>query len=246
MIIYIPLKDFPSDEPGVRPDARLVEMFKRRPNRELDGVVRIGYVDGRLFVRDGSRTIAALRAAGYSDDYAVPCVVTDADPMLSRLMFNNLRSRNFRHEVDAVAALVAQGYTLEEIAREAGMRVVHVRELHRIAQLPAEILDAADEGRIAWSTVRALARRPQAEIDYVVKMLRDESVKIRLADLKEIRQSAYEAGAQTLFDDWPDEIGTAQPVSAFIQNDCLHLYWGARKISVPMEEFLTWLESKKI
>lgn len=127
-------------------------------------------VDGRRVI-DGKRRCSALVQLlneGERVDTQVPIVEVPAseaapDPRIYGLARNANRSAGLVGQYDHVRSLHRDGWSVAQIARQSGMRRGEVRTLIQIAGLPEDIRQAAQDGRIAKTTLKRLAR--QAEND---------------------------------------------------------------------------------
>lgn len=132
-------------------------------------------IDGKWFVADGNKRLAALRALRDQDripaDYAVKCDEAAAEVDAQEISVAANLIREPLHEADTYTTfkdLAERGYTKEQIAARFGIEVNRVRRMLALGHLSPVILDAwrNDEfGRDAVNCVRAftLAASPEEQ-----------------------------------------------------------------------------------
>lgn len=138
----------------------VVRPLGERPRREQGGWVGVD----RWEVVAGERR---YRAAGLAGLTHVPCsaaVMTDDQVLYVQLVENEQRADVLPSErAAAFAALAAAGKRAEDVSAATGLPLATVRDLIRLAKLPAWMLAAVDAGDVLPSVAALVARIPDAE-----------------------------------------------------------------------------------
>ncbi len=123
-------------------------------------------VGDRFQVVSGSRRLDAAR---FTDTEAVPCLVLDLDDRQAReiTIIENLQRENL-HPVDeakAIAELLADGHTKEEVAARIGKTPAFVTRRAKLAAISPEVIQSAgaDIGRASIRALELLATLPPAK-----------------------------------------------------------------------------------
>ena len=121
-------------------------------------------LDGLLFLKKNGSTAAGVLV---TDDYEVPVTISDrsdADARATSLALNLIRSN--MHPVDefeALAQMVKDGATLEEIAAENARPVEEIRAALGLASIAPEIREAWRKGQIGGEAAQAYAQTQDLE-----------------------------------------------------------------------------------
>ena len=232
------------------PDPRMVKALRATVNLgepEYDGIIRLARLpDGRLAVRDGSRSIMAMRAAGFPDDFVVECSVIDIDEesewivFVDRLKFNAVRSKNPIDEYAAVLSLLQQEWSIEAIVANSGMRKSQVQAYARIgSDLLPDLRRAWLNGEITFTKAAKLARRPMTEQRAALAVL-EENEQLTDDDMRTLRRkAAHDAGQQVIFDDEEEDYG--EMITGVKQHGKARIRIGNASYTVDATELLEWL-----
>lgn len=109
----------------------------------------------------GERRFRALQLNAAAEAAVTCWLLTDAEVAWVQLVENDQREDVRPSErAAAYAALAAAGQTAEQIAAATGVALSAVRDLVRLARLPAWLLAAVDAGEVAPTTAAMVARIP--------------------------------------------------------------------------------------
>lgn len=117
--------------------------------------------DGKYAVEAGARRHGALKLLAQkgerAKDWPVPCVVIDAARAGEASLAENIQrvDMNAMDEVEAFAALIEGGATIDDVARRFGATVRHVEQRLALARLSARIRAAYRNGEINLDVARA-------------------------------------------------------------------------------------------
>lgn len=251
----IRLGDLPSDDEIIgSPNPKMARDLAKNGTHDVE--IRVAVTpSGDIFIRDGGRTVKALRKAGYDEDHGVRCavVVLDSDDIsrvfVDTLKFNNQRSSNYADEYLAASALLDRGWTERAIKEETGIDHGRLKQYVSIySGLFSELLDAWLDGKMTWTVAKALATRPQAEQEAALDILAEEGV-IKEADLRTLRHQAALAAGQGMFSD--DEEGVdfeaidfGTPVTGMLQGGKAKIWVRGKSYSVDESTLIEWLEGQ--
>jgi ParB family chromosome partitioning protein len=103
------------------------------------------------------KALAILAEEGHlPSDFGVPCAIHLDDATALSLAENFARKAMAPlDELDAFTALVDQGRTEDEVARQYGVQVLHVRQRLKLARVSPVIREAFREGRLNLDTLKA-------------------------------------------------------------------------------------------
>ncbi|MBT9444118.1 MAG: hypothetical protein IV086_00305, partial [Hyphomonadaceae bacterium] len=109
----------------------------------------------------GARRLAALKllakAGTIARDHGVPCLVIDDDAASEISLAENVQraAMDVMDEVDAFAALVAEGMSIDDVARRFGATLRHVEQRLALARLSPKIKVAYRKGEVSLDAARA-------------------------------------------------------------------------------------------
>tara|TARA_Y100000310_G_C20569656_1_gene757344 strand:+ start:475 stop:1218 length:744 start_codon:yes stop_codon:yes gene_type:complete len=120
--------------------------------------------EGEYQIDNGRRRVAAARALDWPSLYAIVVSNSEEDSAVTTLVTNNVRTRNFGHEAQAVETLIAKGYSVDKIAEMASMSVGMVQQLADMQKvLVPEIFTRVKNNTIKASAAKKLMHLPQED-----------------------------------------------------------------------------------
>ncbi len=127
----------------------------------LQNLTVVARSDGRYAVVAGGRRLTALKLLAkdgrIARDYAAPCTIIPEDAGGEASLAENLQrvAMNVMDEVDAFATLVADGASIDDIARRFGATLRHVEQRLAFARLSPKIKAAYRKGEVSLDAARA-------------------------------------------------------------------------------------------
>lgn len=162
---FIPIHKLSVHESNVRRTDKRTDIEALAASIEAHGLLQnltvVAREDGRYAVVAGGRRLAALKLLAkegrLARDFAAPCtLVKEAAASEASLAENVQRvAMNVMDEVEAFAALVAAGATIDDVARRFGTRARRVEQRLALARLSPKIKAAYRKGEIGLDAARA-------------------------------------------------------------------------------------------
>ncbi|MDZ4867619.1 MAG: ParB/RepB/Spo0J family partition protein [Alphaproteobacteria bacterium] len=162
---FIPIHKLSVHESNVRRTDKRTEIEALAASIEAHGLLQnltvVAREDGRYAVVAGGRRLAALKLLAkegrLARDFAAPCtLVKEAAASEASLAENVQRvAMNVMDEVEAFAALVAAGASIEDVARRFGTGTRRVEQRLALARLSLKIKAAYRKGEIGLDAARA-------------------------------------------------------------------------------------------
>jgi ParB family transcriptional regulator, chromosome partitioning protein len=163
--ITVPLHRLSVSPHNVRRSDRKVEieslMASIRAHGLLNNLVVAPIAGGRFSVVAGGRRLAALKALArdghLARDFPVPCVLIAGEAAEETSLVENIsrRAMEAMDEVDAFAALAAQGQEVDAIARRFGLSERHVAQRLALAKLSPKLKAAYRRAELSLDAAKA-------------------------------------------------------------------------------------------
>jgi ParB-like chromosome segregation protein Spo0J len=165
--------------------------------------------DGKLWVRDGSRRLEELVAAGIRKCY---CYIMDASMGVAAshgaALSLHQRSSNPVHEARHIQELLKAGYDAESIAATFGVPLQTIRKRMKLLELPKQVIAGLEMGQLAVTTAERVANLTEVQQARAVAHL-ESHPKLTANDLKQITSASRNAEIQGLWEE-PLEIDNTQ------------------------------------
>lgn len=205
--LEVVLDSLPKTLPGPRPTAAFVRSVQRIG--VVKPIVLVERESGTYDLRDGRRRVLAAREAGLTSIKAVLYTKEDVRPELLTLTLNAQRSDNAVAELDALRALLKQGASEGDIARDTGMPVATIRRRLRLAAIMSEPLwQAVKKGDVTVAVAEAVAKLPAAARDRINDTLEEKGT-VSAADVAEQRRVRAAASQAELPEEMFEEADAA-------------------------------------
>jgi ParB/RepB/Spo0J family partition protein len=148
-------------------DNDVYEQFKRTVEQfgVLEPIIVVA-VDDSYYLVDGLHRLIEAKNKGDARINAVIIEGDEKDIYLTNLFLNQLRGKPKIKEQREVINLLYKDYKMgtNDICEKTGMTQAFIEDLLIISELPAEILDAFDDARLAKGKALELAKLPTAEL----------------------------------------------------------------------------------
>lgn len=164
-ITFIPLNKLQQSEANARRTDKRVDIEALAEDIAAHGLLQNLNVTecgkDRYAVSAGGRRHAALKLLAkqgrIAKDVAIPCKIVSVEEAAEISLAENIQrvAMNVMDEVDAFAALAANGAGIDEIARRFGSTIVHVERRLALAKLSPKVKATYRKGEINLDTARA-------------------------------------------------------------------------------------------
>lgn len=162
---FIPIHKLSVHESNVRRTDKRTEIEALAASIEAHGLLQnltvVARADGRYAVVAGDRRLAALKLLAkegrLARDFAAPCTLVKEDAAREASLAENVQrvAMNVMDEVEAFAALVATGLSVEDVARRFGAGARKVEQRLALARLSPKIKAAYRKGEVGLDAARA-------------------------------------------------------------------------------------------
>jgi ParB/RepB/Spo0J family partition protein len=189
------VKDLPDIHPGKEASAQFLESIRRCGILCPIVVIKTG---DQFVVKDGLRRLSAARAAGMETIKVMLIDCSAVHGNVLGLSMNEQRSENPIGELRMLVELIHAGADEKLISVATGMPVGRIRRRLRLTKLNKEWAELADRGAIKATVAEGLARRPVADQKRALRKFRKNGGKLKLTDLREMRQAEARAAVAAL------------------------------------------------
>ncbi len=193
----LPLISIAEPEDAVEPSRELIDDIALRG--VIEPLILQQMSPNRFRIISGRRR---YRSAQINELETVPALITRvsiAQRDVLCIKLNRLRAENLLADIAATERLLAKGLDDRQIGELTGLRPQEIERRKRLAVANSGIRELLREGRCSLSVAEAAAKLPPRQQDRLVKQIaKEESARLTMRDVQEIKEARSEAAIEAL------------------------------------------------